>query len=94
MQGQRRGLLLGCLGAQLRLQNCRKNKPRTAPRAGPCAAAWPPGPGTLTQGFWSSLLHTCLFPSGRIKWIPMLIISRVNRKTRFLNFSIICSEGK
>lgn len=53
MQGQCRGLLLGCLGAQLRLQNCRKNKPRDCceGRSLRCSLApWPLSPSPKGSG--------------------------------------------
>lgn len=57
MQGQLRGLLLGCLGAQLRLQSCRKNKPRDCSegRSLRCSLApWPRRPHPRVLVFLAS----------------------------------------
>lgn len=65
--------------------------PGTVRGQGPCAAAWQPGPlapSPSPKGSGSSSLYTRLFLSWRIKWVSMIIISRVNRKTRGFSVSL------
>lgn len=84
MQGQP-GPALGRPGSPALLQTCRENRHQGLPEDRDPALQ--PGP----EGSGSSSLYTCLLED---RVVSMLIISRINRKTRFLNFSLICSEGK
>lgn len=69
--------------------------PGTARGQGPCAAAWPPGPVTLTQGFWFFLaLHSPLPKLEDKVGINDNYFQGKQENQRFLSFSIICSEGK
>ena len=86
---------LGCLGAQClpagiqEVESCQACSEASFP-----SLTWRPDPGSPSpKGPGSSRPHVNTLPSLNwgIKWISMLIISRVNTKPEV---SLICYEGK